>query len=146
VVLAQRGVVRMSNEITAIPKFLDVLSLKATLVTIDAMGTQKEIAQRIVDRGADYVLALKGNQTSLHGDATLFFVEPVCAATTAREAEPTPATAGSKSVSAAPPTQAGSSNAAPNGRAIHRRHHRPAHRQKERRHFDSQHNPVEPPV
>ena len=80
-------------------------------------GNAKEIARRIVDRGADYVLALKGNQTSLHEDATLFFVDPVCAATCAREAEPTPATAGSKSASAAPPTQAGSSSAAPNGRA-----------------------------
>ncbi len=44
------------------------------------MGTQKEIARRIVDKGADYVLALKGNQTSLHEDAALFFADPVCAA------------------------------------------------------------------
>ena len=50
------------------------------IVTIDAMGTQKEIARRIVDKGADYVLALKGNQTSLHEDAALFFADPVLAA------------------------------------------------------------------
>ena len=78
---------RKSNEITAIPELLDMLSLKGAIVTIDAMGTQKEIAQRIVDKGADYVLALKGNQTSLHEDATLFFADPVGDATCAREAE-----------------------------------------------------------
>jgi predicted transposase YbfD/YdcC len=48
------------------------------------MGTQKEIARRIVDKGADYVLALKGNQTSLHEDAALFFADSVLAASCAR--------------------------------------------------------------
>ena len=86
-VLAQRAVEGKSNEITAIPELLDMLNLKGAIVTIDAMGTQKEIARRIVDKGADYVLALKGNQTSLHADAALFFADPVCAATCAREAE-----------------------------------------------------------
>ncbi len=76
-----------SNEITAIPELLDMLNLKGAIVTIDAMGTQKEIARRIVDKGADYVLALKGNQTSLHADAALFFADPVCAARCACEAE-----------------------------------------------------------
>ncbi len=84
---AQRAVEGKSNEITAIPELLDMLNLKGAIVTIDAMGTQKEIARRIVDKGADYVLALKGNQTSLHADAALFFADPVCAATCAREAE-----------------------------------------------------------
>lgn len=79
-VLAQRAVDGKSNEITAIPELLDMLNLKGAIVTIDAMGTQKEIARRIVDNGADYVLALKGNQTSLHEDAALFFADPVCAA------------------------------------------------------------------
>jgi predicted transposase YbfD/YdcC len=79
-VLAQRVVDGKSNEITAIPELLDTLSLKGAIVSIDAMGTQKEIARRIGDRGADYVLALKGNQTSLHDDAALFFADPVCAA------------------------------------------------------------------
>src|SRR5208337_4088331 len=67
-VLAQRAVDGKSNEITAIPELLDMLNLKGAIVTIDAMGTQKEIARRVVDKGADYVLALKGNQTSLHED------------------------------------------------------------------------------
>jgi predicted transposase YbfD/YdcC len=79
-VLAQQAVDGKSNEITAIPDLLDMLNLKGAIVSIDAMGTQKEIARRIVDKGADYVLALKGNQTSLHEDAALFFADPVCAA------------------------------------------------------------------
>jgi predicted transposase YbfD/YdcC len=83
-VLAQRPVDGKSNEITAIPELLGMLNLKGAIVSIDAMGTQKEIARRIVDKGADYVLALKGNQTSLHEDATLFFADPVLAASCAR--------------------------------------------------------------
>jgi predicted transposase YbfD/YdcC len=83
-VLAQRAVDGKSNEITAIPELLGMLNLKGAIVSIDAMGTQKEIARRIVDKGADYVLALKGNQTSLHEDATLFFADPVLAASCAR--------------------------------------------------------------
>jgi len=55
-----------SNEITAIPKLLDTLSIEGCLVTIDAMGCQKEIAKKIVSMRAGYVLALKGNQGSLH--------------------------------------------------------------------------------
>ena len=86
-VLAQRAVDGKSNEITAIPELLDMLTLKGAIVSIDAMGTQKEIARRIVDKGADYVLALKGNQTSLHEDAALFFADPVCAADCAVSAE-----------------------------------------------------------
>lgn len=82
-----RAVDGKSNEITAIPELLDMLNLKGAIVTIDAMGTQKEIAQRIVDKGADYVLALKGNQPSLHEDAALFFADPACAAACARSAE-----------------------------------------------------------
>jgi predicted transposase YbfD/YdcC len=86
-VLAQRAVDGKSNEITAIPELLDMLNLKGAIVSIDAMGTQKEIARRIADKGADYVLALKGNQTSLHEDAALFFTDPVCAAGCAVSAE-----------------------------------------------------------
>jgi predicted transposase YbfD/YdcC len=82
-VLAQHAVDGKSNEITAIPELLDMLNLKGAIVSIDAMGTQKEIARRVVDKGADYVLALKGNQTSLHEDATLFFADPVLAASCA---------------------------------------------------------------
>jgi len=79
-VLAQRAVDGKSNEITAIPELLDMLNLKGAIVTIDAMGTQKEIARRVADKGGDYVLALKGNQTSLYEDAALFFADPVLAA------------------------------------------------------------------
>lgn len=86
-VLAQRAVDGKSNEITAIPELLDMLNIKGAIISIDAMGTQKAIAARIVEKGADYVLALKGNQTSLHDDARLFFADPVCAATCATETE-----------------------------------------------------------
>jgi predicted transposase YbfD/YdcC len=61
-VLAQRKVDEKSNEITAIPKLLDALALQGAVVTIDAVGCQREIASRIVAREADYVLAVKGNQ------------------------------------------------------------------------------------
>ena len=62
-----------SNEITAIPELLKLLDIKGCIVTIDAMGCQKEIARQIVDQGADYVLALKGNQGTLHDDVALLF-------------------------------------------------------------------------
>src|SRR5207244_7142419 len=55
-----------SNEITAIPELLRLVDIKGAIITIDAMGAQKAIAERIVDGGADYVLALKGNQETLH--------------------------------------------------------------------------------
>lgn len=61
-VLGQRRVDGKSNEITAIPELLKVLALENTLVTLDAMGCQKEIAQHILDRQADYLLVLKANQ------------------------------------------------------------------------------------
>ena len=61
-VLGQRKVDEKSNEIKAIPKLLDALELAGTVVTIDAMGCQREIAQRIIDKKADYVLAVKDNQ------------------------------------------------------------------------------------
>ena len=62
-----------SNEITAIPKLLKLLEITGCIVTIDAMGCQKEIARQIADQQADYVLALKGNQGTLHKDVELFF-------------------------------------------------------------------------
>lgn len=55
-----------SNEITAIPELLRLVDLKGAIITIDAIGTQKAIAEQIIDSGADYVLALKGNQETLH--------------------------------------------------------------------------------
>ena len=119
-VLAQRAVDGKSNEITAIPELLDMLALKGAIVTIDAMGTQKEIARRIVDKGADYVLALKGNQTSLHEDAALFFADPALAAGARRATKPTPATAASKSAAAVSPRRSGSPSVTPRGRACDR--------------------------
>ena len=67
-VLGQVKVSDKSNEITAIPKLLNILDVSGCIVTIDAMGAQKEIARQIVDQGADYVLSLKGNQGNLHED------------------------------------------------------------------------------
>ena len=65
-VLAQVKVDEKSNEITAIPMLLNLLAIKGAIITIDAMGCQKEIAQLITDKKAGYVLALKGNQGNLH--------------------------------------------------------------------------------
>ena len=62
-----------SNEITAIPRLLEMLELRGCIVTIDAMGCQKEIAQGILDRGAGYVLAVKQNQGQLHEDVRDLF-------------------------------------------------------------------------
>lgn len=72
-VLGQVKVDEKSNEITAIPRLLSLLEITGCTVTIDAMGCQKDIAGQIIDKGADYVLALKGNQGSLHDDTKLFF-------------------------------------------------------------------------
>jgi len=71
-VLGQQKVDNKSNEITAIPKLLKLLDLRGSIVTIDAMGTQKEIAKQIIDDGGDYILALKGNHSTLHDDVTDF--------------------------------------------------------------------------
>lgn len=65
-VLGQLAVEGKSNEITAIPALLDLLDLKGAVVTIDAMGCQREIAQKILDRKANYVLAVKDNQGTLY--------------------------------------------------------------------------------
>jgi predicted transposase YbfD/YdcC len=72
--LGQLATEAKSNEITAIPKLLDLLALKGCVVTIDAMGCQKDIAAKIVEKEADYVLALKGNQGNLHKEVEEFFV------------------------------------------------------------------------
>jgi predicted transposase YbfD/YdcC len=72
-VLGQVKVDEKSNEITAIPQLLNVLDLSGCVVTIDAMGAQKEIAKLIIDQGADYILSLKGNQGNLHEDVKELF-------------------------------------------------------------------------
>ena len=69
VTLALEYVQQKSNEITAIPKLLEQLELNGHVVTLDAMGTQTKIAQDIINKGADYILALKGNQGKLHQEA-----------------------------------------------------------------------------
>ncbi len=72
-VLAQTACDKKSNEITAIPKLLDMLTIKGAIVTIDAMGCQRDIAQKILDKEADYILSMKGNQGNLHKDIVHFF-------------------------------------------------------------------------
>jgi predicted transposase YbfD/YdcC len=74
-VLGQVKVADKSNEIVAIPKLLDMLSIEGAIVTIDAMGCQRDIAKKIIEKKADYVLALKGNQGSLREDVELFMAE-----------------------------------------------------------------------
>jgi predicted transposase YbfD/YdcC len=72
--LGQVACAEKSNEITAIPELLKLVDIKGVIITIDAMGTQKAIAAQIVDRAADYVLAVKGNQETLH-DAVIDYID-----------------------------------------------------------------------
>jgi len=64
-VLGQVKTAEKSNEITAIPELLDILNITGNTITIDAMGTQKEIAKKIIDKNANYILAVKANQPQL---------------------------------------------------------------------------------
>jgi predicted transposase YbfD/YdcC len=64
-----------SNEITAMPNLLDMLNIKGHIITADAMGTQRDIVKKIRQKKADYVLALKGNQTTLYEDVKLYFAD-----------------------------------------------------------------------
>ncbi len=75
-VLGQEAIEHKSNEIVAIPRLLERLELKGALVTIDAMGTQSEIAEKIVAKGGDYLLALKANRPATHKDVVRFFADP----------------------------------------------------------------------
>jgi len=74
-VLGQVKVAEKSNEIVAIPKLLEMMAIEGAIVTIDAMGCQRNIAKKITDKKADYVLALKGNQGSLRDDVEVFVAE-----------------------------------------------------------------------
>ena len=74
-VLGQVKVAEKSNEIVAIPALLDMLAIEGAIVTIDAMGCQRDIAAKILDKKADYVLALKGNQGTLCEDVEVFVAE-----------------------------------------------------------------------
>lgn len=73
IILGQLKTEEKSNEITAIPYLLKLLDLSGCIITIDAMGTQKKIAQAITAQNNDYILALKENHKTLHEDATRFF-------------------------------------------------------------------------
>jgi predicted transposase YbfD/YdcC len=74
-VLGQVKVAEKSNEIIAIPKLLDMLVVEGAIITIDAMGCQRAIAEKIIEKKADYVFGLKGNQGSLRTDVDLFIAE-----------------------------------------------------------------------
>jgi predicted transposase YbfD/YdcC len=74
-VMGQVAVAEKSNEIVAIPALLDMMAIEGAVVTIDAMGCQRNIARKIIDKKADYIIALKGNQGTLHEDVKLFATE-----------------------------------------------------------------------
>jgi predicted transposase YbfD/YdcC len=74
-VMGQIAVAEKSNEIVAIPALLDMMAIEGAVVTIDAMGCQRNIARKIIDKKADYIIALKGNQGTLHDDVKLLAVE-----------------------------------------------------------------------
>lgn len=76
-VLGQLKVAEKSNEITAVPKLLRALELRGCIVTTDAMGCQKKIAQQIIDSGADYVLALKGNHETVHEEVKTYLDDAI---------------------------------------------------------------------
>jgi predicted transposase YbfD/YdcC len=80
-VLAQIATEGKSNEITAVPKLLEMLTLKGAIVTADALNCQRAIAAQIVEQGGDYALALKGNQGTLHDDVRRLLDDPECQAT-----------------------------------------------------------------
>lgn len=80
-VLAQEKVDQKSNEITALPKLIELLDLKGRIVTIDAMGAQRDICSQIIEQGGDYVISLKGNQGTLHQDVADYFNNPRLLAT-----------------------------------------------------------------
>jgi len=73
VLLGQRKTDEQSNEITAVPELLKLLFIKGCIVTVDALNSQKSTAQTLVERGADYVFALKGNHPQLHKDVIEWF-------------------------------------------------------------------------
>ncbi len=74
-VIGQLACEEKSNEITAIPQLLEMLDINGCIVTIDAMGTQTEIAKKIREKNADYILSLKSNQPTMYNDVNLFMDE-----------------------------------------------------------------------
>lgn len=74
-VMGQVAVAEKSNEIVAIPALLDMMAIEGAVVTVDAMGCQRNIAKKIIAKKADYIIALKGNQGTLHDDVKVFVAE-----------------------------------------------------------------------
>src|ERR1700687_32270 len=74
-VMGQVAVAEKSNEIVPIPALLDMMAIEGAVVTIDAMGCQRSIARKIIDKKADYIIALKGNQGTLREDVGVFAAE-----------------------------------------------------------------------
>jgi len=73
--LGQIATEEKSNEITAIPRLLELLDIRGATITVDAMGCQKVIAAQVVDQGADYIMGLKGNQGTAHEEVKAFFAD-----------------------------------------------------------------------
>jgi hypothetical protein len=86
-VLGQLAVGDKSNEIVAVPKLLELLSLKGMIVTADALNCQRQIARQVIEQGGDYVLALKGNQPALLDDVRRFLDDPETPMTDASETD-----------------------------------------------------------
>jgi len=74
-ILGQIATEAKSNEVTAIPRLLEMLDIRGATITIDAAGCQKKIVQTICDRGGDYLIALKGNQGTLYAEAENYFLQ-----------------------------------------------------------------------
>lgn len=75
IVLAQVDINNKTNESTAIPAVLELLNIEGAVVTTDALNCQKPIAEKIIDKGGDYFLALKGNQGTLFTEAKSYFID-----------------------------------------------------------------------
>ena len=73
--LGQIATEEKSNEITAIPKLLELLDIRGATITVDAMGCQKDIAEKIIDQGGDYIMGLKANQGTAHKEVEEFFAD-----------------------------------------------------------------------
>lgn len=86
-VLGQLAVGAKSNEIVAVPKLLELLSLRGTIVTADALNCQRQVATQVLEQGGDYALALKGNQPALFDDVRRFLDDPKTPVTSASETD-----------------------------------------------------------
>ncbi len=107
-VLGQLSTHQKSNEITAIPKLLDTVDVRGVVVTIDAMGCQRDIAKKIIDKGGDYILRIKGDQPTLEQETVDAFEElPITAKSTPRPVETGHGRMESRTLEAMPAAAAG---------------------------------------